>query len=144
VARYRYALENSVTIGNNATAASNRITLGSAQYTAGMQIDAIGLYLSAGQLRLPSVVPGVIASGYVLFPSNFTDGDTFSVTDATGTYTLTAKATSAFATATTGQSTWFEIDSASAFKSVRNLIMALRTNDDQSPRARSSTGLAGM
>jgi hypothetical protein len=132
VARYRYALENSVTIGNNATAASNRITLGSAQYTAGIQIDAIGLYLSAGQLRLPSVVPGVIASGYVLFPSNFSDGDTFSVTDATGTYTLTAKATSAFATATTGQSTWFEIDSASAFKSVRNLIMALRTNDDQS------------
>jgi hypothetical protein len=54
-------------------------------------------------VRFPSVIPGTLANGYVVFPTNFTDGNTVSVTDSTGTYTLTAKATSAFATVTTGQ-----------------------------------------
>lgn len=136
VTRYVRTLERSTTIGSDAVARSYTLTFGHSSYRGGVQIDAIGLNLAAGDLRYPSVIPGTWANGRITFPTNFANNETISFTDGTSTFTMTAKDAASFNAITTGMQNWFEIDPTSVFRTIRNLLIAIRNNDDQATARR--------
>lgn len=131
VSRYTRDVTRSITLGSDATVRPYTISLGSRYYVGGIQIDANGLYIANGDLRLPLVIPGAFANGNLRFPTALADGDTITVSDSTGSFTMTAKSAANMAAVTNGMDRWFQID-ASPLQTMRNFILALATNDDQS------------
>lgn len=136
VARFIRQVEQSITIGANALAASRRATIGSRRQTEGTLIDTVGLQLGRGEFRLPVLIPGVPGTGNILFATasgNFADGETVTLN---GTV-FTAKAAAAFATPNSSMARWFRIG-ADMYESLNNLLLCLRHSDDQTAAARNA------
>lgn len=133
VARYTRDVTRSVTIGGDATVRPYTITVGSRFYTEGMRIDAKGLNVPDGQVRLPSIIPGAAGAGNILFAQasgNFADGETVTLN---GTV-FTAKSASSFASPNNSMIRWFRIG-ADMWESLNNLLACIRNSDDQTATA---------
>lgn len=130
VSRHNKEVHNALVLGDAGTLVSGQVTIGSTRYVEGVKIDAQGLYVSAGQMRLPLIIPGTFAFGYINFGSDLANNDTISITDGTSTYTATAKTTIS-TTVTSGQDREFLIGG-SRLISIQNFLASLALNDDQS------------
>ena len=123
VARTYLAVENAIALGNGAALQKNAMHLGSANYFGGGYWDAPGLYLTAGQLQLPTILAPTWATGRILFFSyaqNFAAGDTVTLNGTV--FTAQPEACLFQATTTSGSASLVMLSASVAFPVVGQVI----------------------
>jgi hypothetical protein len=116
-------LTEAAAIGYGAAPQSRTMVFGSRYYTNGAQFDSKGLYLSDGQLRLPSIIAGNWATGNILFLSangNFVVGDTVTLNGTV--FTAQPEACLFTATTTSGSNQLVMLNSSVGFPVVGQAI----------------------